>query len=336
MADRAILPVALDSNGNIVSGARAYFFERGTVTPLTVYKDEGATTPHSTPVVADAAGVFPPVFSVGPFKVDIRDAVGASLPGYPSDPGYISTATSPGASGVTFSPIFGNPASNVQSAIANLTTLWNAVTTFGRSLIASADAATAQSVLNLKAGAVAEKATEAQAQAGTDDAAYMTPLRVKDAISSIQAPSLMVFDQKPNGTAGGALAANAWTTRDLNTTGHNNIAGASLSGNAVTLPAGTYDMEARSIVGFVGATRLRLNGSVSGALAHGAPIYVGSGGSSSEVSVSARVTLASSQAVSVQQIIGTTRGTADGGSATGLGNDAAPEIYTTLKITKAG
>lgn len=149
MADRAILPVALDSNGDIVSGAKAYFLERGTVTPMTVYEDETATTPHATPVLADAAGVFPPVFVLTGFKVDIRDDLGASLPGYPSDPGFISTATAPGAAGVTFAPITGNSATNVQAAIANLTTLWNAVTAFGKSLVAAADAAAARTVLGL-------------------------------------------------------------------------------------------------------------------------------------------------------------------------------------------
>ena len=37
MADRAIMLVAMDSNGDIVSGAQAYFYERGTLTLLTVY-----------------------------------------------------------------------------------------------------------------------------------------------------------------------------------------------------------------------------------------------------------------------------------------------------------
>lgn len=149
MADRAIMPVALDSNGDIVSGARAYFYERGTFTPLTVYSDEAAAVPHPSPVVADSAGVFPAVFTTVGFKIDIRDTEDVSLPGYPTDPGYTSPANSVGASNVLFTPIAGNAATNVQGAIQNLTTLWNNVTTFARSLLNDSTAAEMRTTLEL-------------------------------------------------------------------------------------------------------------------------------------------------------------------------------------------
>lgn len=149
MADRAIMPVALDSNGDIVSGARAYFYERGTFTPLTVYSDEAAAVPHPSPVVADSAGVFPAIFTTVGFKIDIRDTEDVSLPGYPTDPGYTSPANSVGASNVLFTPIAGNAATNVQAAIQNLTTLWNNVTTFARSLLNDSTAAEMRTTLEL-------------------------------------------------------------------------------------------------------------------------------------------------------------------------------------------
>lgn len=55
---------------------------------------------------------------------------------------------------------------------------------------------------------------------------------------------LHVQDQKAQGTAGGAFTSGAWRTRDLNTVLVNNISGASLAGNQITLPAGMYYVEA--------------------------------------------------------------------------------------------
>lgn len=57
--------------------------------------------------------------------------------------------------------------------------------------------------------------------------------------------TLRVRDEKASGTgAGTATGANATTTRTFNTTKTNTIPGASLAGNQVTLPAGTYEVDA--------------------------------------------------------------------------------------------
>jgi hypothetical protein len=55
---------------------------------------------------------------------------------------------------------------------------------------------------------------------------------------------LHVQDQKTSGTNGGTFTSGAWRTRDLNTSITNNISGASLGSNQITLPAGTYLIEA--------------------------------------------------------------------------------------------
>lgn len=62
-------------------------------------------------------------------------------------------------------------------------------------------------------------------------------------------------DEKPSGTTGGSNTANAWMTRDVNTVVHNSIAGAYLSANGVTLPAGRYYIEARMPVALTEKTR---------------------------------------------------------------------------------
>lgn len=55
---------------------------------------------------------------------------------------------------------------------------------------------------------------------------------------------LHVQDQKASGTGGGSFANAADRTRDLNTVVTNEITGASLATNQITLPAGTYWIEA--------------------------------------------------------------------------------------------
>jgi hypothetical protein len=55
---------------------------------------------------------------------------------------------------------------------------------------------------------------------------------------------LQVQDEKTSGTAGGTFTQGAWRTRTLNTTKTNEITGASLASNQITLPAGIYEVEA--------------------------------------------------------------------------------------------
>jgi hypothetical protein len=61
---------------------------------------------------------------------------------------------------------------------------------------------------------------------------------------ALGAPLLHVRDEKASGTQGGSFTGGAWATRDLNTASTNEITGASLASNQITLPAGTYDIEA--------------------------------------------------------------------------------------------
>jgi len=58
---------------------------------------------------------------------------------------------------------------------------------------------------------------------------------------------IKVSDQKPSGqSGGGGYASGQWLTRMLNTVDRNTIDGASLAGNAVTLPAGSYRFRGRT------------------------------------------------------------------------------------------
>lgn len=53
---------AFDSNGKVIAGAQLYFTLSGTSTPKTVYSDVSMSEPLPNPVVANAAGRFPPIY----------------------------------------------------------------------------------------------------------------------------------------------------------------------------------------------------------------------------------------------------------------------------------
>tara|TARA_Y100001951_G_C11146877_1_gene186902 strand:- start:125 stop:640 length:516 start_codon:yes stop_codon:yes gene_type:complete len=57
---------------------------------------------------------------------------------------------------------------------------------------------------------------------------------------------LYIVDEKSSGTAGGSSTTGSWLTRDLNTVVTNEITGASLASDQITLAAGTYFIQAGS------------------------------------------------------------------------------------------
>ena len=62
--------------------------------------------------------------------------------------------------------------------------------------------------------------------------------------NSFGAQLLHVRDEKTAGSDGGTLSSGSWQTRTLNTSVTNEIASASLASNQISLPAGTYYIEA--------------------------------------------------------------------------------------------
>lgn len=76
---------ALTANIGAAAAARAFFYSAGTTNLKTVYADGQLTTPHPSPLLADAAGIFPQVFTDGAAcKVVVQNAGGATL--YTLDP----------------------------------------------------------------------------------------------------------------------------------------------------------------------------------------------------------------------------------------------------------
>jgi hypothetical protein len=60
-------------------------------------------------------------------------------------------------------------------------------------------------------------------------------------------PVIYVREEQPAGTASTTATTSGWVVCVLNTTKNNEIAGASLASNLVTLPAGTYEFEGTTI-----------------------------------------------------------------------------------------
>ncbi len=71
-----------------------------------------------------------------------------------------------------------------------------------------------------------------------------TDVSIRQVVAAI--PLLHVQDQKAANTAGGSSSETSWHTRDLNTVLTNEISGASLASDQITLPAGTYEIEANT------------------------------------------------------------------------------------------
>ncbi len=59
-------------------------------------------------------------------------------------------------------------------------------------------------------------------------------------LGSVLNDYILIEDQKSSGTNGGSSTAGSWQTRDLNTEVHDSGGHASISGNQITLQAGTY------------------------------------------------------------------------------------------------
>jgi len=98
------------------AGYRVEFFQSGTTTPVTVYTTAALSVAHPSPLVCDANGVFPAVFSAGgAIKAVITKPDGSSF--YTLDPVFRVSTSGAGASEISFNPTGPLPFNNVQDAI---------------------------------------------------------------------------------------------------------------------------------------------------------------------------------------------------------------------------
>lgn len=161
------------------------------------------------------------------------------------------------------------------------------------------------------------------------------------AVNPFGAQLIHIQDQKSSGTDGGTFTAGAWQTRDLNTTLTNEVTGASLTSNQITLPAGTYHIEASTPV-FSGGSALSNHQAKLRDTTGGADLILGtseiviqgaaSTGASNRSFISGRFTLSVESVIEVQHQCTVTASNNGFGAGAGFGT----EVFTDVKVWKLG
>lgn len=155
---------------------------------------------------------------------------------------------------------------------------------------------------------------------------------LEDSAKAFQAQLMLVKETK-SGSAG-TITENIWTTRDLNTVEINEITGASLASNRITLPTGTYYIEGRAPANkcaghmcvwynITDSTFLLLGSSAASDADVGPP---------TDSVLCGRFTIGSNKVFEMQHNCEVTRST-DG---LGVASSRANETYATVKIWKIG
>lgn len=143
---------------------------------------------------------------------------------------------------------------------------------------------------------------------------------------------LIVNDTKTSGTGGGTFEQDAWRTRTLNTVQCNSIIGASLASNQITLPAGTYLIEASAPAFVANAHQSKLYN-----ITDSADAVLGTSENAREPNfvynrsfVVGVITIAAEKVFEIQHYCATTGATTGFGVASGI----ASEVYTVVKVTR--
>lgn len=150
---------------------------------------------------------------------------------------------------------------------------------------------------------------------------------------AFQSQLLHVREQQAANTAGGTFTNGAWRTRVLNTEVTNEITGASLGSNQITLPAGTYFIQARAPASVVAANKAKLANITDTADTIIGPTEMADPGvvQHANATVVGRFTIAAQKVFELQHRCGTTRATNGFGQPSNLG---VVEVYSEVMIWK--
>lgn len=180
------------------------------------------------------------------------------------------------------------------------------------------------------------KASSAEAVTGTDDEKFLTPLTGIQTVKTYSPFLQFAYfeDQKTAGSAGGA-ASSGWNTRTLNTEVYNGITDVSLASNQVSLPTGTYLIEATAPGYRVNRHKCRLyNASTTSVIAYGTSEFAASAASPVVVTKSTvitRLVVASTTLIELQHRLENPTNSSDYGLAASM---TGVEVYATMKIWK--
>ena len=306
-------------NGDLLAQTLNPDFDRVWLAVKQLLRDNGRAL---TAPLLEPEGIPPlPVIANRALKMLAFDAQGQPIP-----------------SNLTIEQIEQQPALALESAAAAATSAIEA----GDSQAAAADSAAAADTSELLASKWAENPEDVPVTTGPDKfsakhwaakaAAALSGLVVRVVSLEAKGKLLWVRDEKPNGTNGGGMTSGAYRTRTLNAVKINEITGASLNSNQVTLPAGTYRFQATSVSYNISQVRLRLqNVTTASPLCESVNIgRLGTGTlSTTYFSIAGQFTLAATSAIELQMISSTTNATDGMGEAASLGT---VEVYSDLQI----
>ncbi len=142
-------------------------------------------------------------------------------------------------------------------------------------------------------------------------------------------------EEQTSGTNGGGSTASTQNTRTLNTEVTNTIPGASLASNQITLPAGTYEIDAHAPAFRTDAHKLRLRNTTDSSTALvGASSHshnTNQGPSGTHAFLKGRFSITAEKVFELQHYTAQTQGTNGLGVATSSGDT---EVYSEVIIRK--
>lgn len=228
------------------------------------------------------------------------------------------------------------------------------LTSFGNALVSSDDAAEARTILeavldedDFASNSTDQAPSQQSAKAYVDghildeddmasDSAVLPPSQqsVRAYVDGLVISGMMfVKDQKAQNTSGGAFTQGAWRTRDLNTVVSNTITGASLASNQITLPAGTYIVNASAPAVYINNHVTRLQNITAGTTAlKGTSEYASNAQNAFTRSfISGKIILAGATVLELQHNCTTTHATGFG-----IPTNLDVETYSQVSIIKIG
>jgi|GEM_PF-6047687 len=175
--------------------------------------------------------------------------------------------------------------------------------------------------------------TEAKLAAGAVTSAKILDGTITNA--KLATPSVTqvihVRDEKAQSTEGGTFTSGAWQTRVLNTSKTNTITGASLGSNQITLPAGTYWVDASANMFLVDRNQARLYDTTGAAvLVLGLNVFAGGSADGNRALVQGLFTLTTTSVLELQHRAAGTKAA----NGFGLANNFTTEVYADVVIWK--